>query len=135
MPLFELSSSGIQPVDGTSFAPERIGERDGLQRVLRDNIDVIVPGGMVIAEEFADWEDSRRRIDLLCLDAAANLVVVELKRTSDSPHLELQAIRYAAMVATMTFEQAAPRPRTVPGATWQAECRGGSDASDLPWLG
>ena len=33
------------------------------------------------------------------------LVVVELKRTSDGGHMELQALRYAAMVSTMTFDQ------------------------------
>jgi RecB family endonuclease NucS len=61
---------------------------------------------MVVAEEFCDWDDSRRRIDLLALDKSANLVVVELKRSEDGGHMDLQAIRYAAMVSTMTFEQA-----------------------------
>jgi hypothetical protein len=60
----------------------------------------------VLAEEFGDWEDSLRRIDLLCLDRDANLVVVELKRTQDGGHMELQAIRYAAMVSSMTLDQA-----------------------------
>jgi hypothetical protein len=55
--------------------------------------------------EFGDWEDSRRRIDLLGLDRDANLVVIELKRTEDGGHMELQAIRYAAMVSTLTFEK------------------------------
>lgn len=38
---------------------------------------------------------------------AANLVVIELKRTEEGGRMELQAIRYAAMVSTMTFDQAA----------------------------
>ncbi len=50
-------------------------------------------------------EDSRRRIDLLGLDKEANLVIIELKRTEDGGHMELQAIRYAAMVSTLTFEK------------------------------
>ena len=33
-------------------------------------------------------------------------MVIELKRTDDGGHMELQAIRYAAMVSTMTFERA-----------------------------
>jgi len=41
----------------------------------------------------------------LCLDKSANVVVVELKRTEDGGHMELQAIRYAAMVASMTLDR------------------------------
>jgi hypothetical protein len=33
-------------------------------------------------------------------------VVVELKRDEDGGHMELQALRYAAMVSAMTFDQA-----------------------------
>jgi hypothetical protein len=57
----------------------------------------------VVAEEFGEWEDSKRRIDLLGVDADANLVVIELKRSEDGGHMDLQAIRYSAMVSTMTF--------------------------------
>ncbi len=61
----------------------------------------------VIAEEFGNWEDARRRIDLLALDKAGRLVVIELKRTDDGGHMELQAIRYAAMVSSMGFTEVA----------------------------
>ena len=42
--------------------------------------------------------------NLLAIDRDANLVVVELKRDS-STHMELQALRYAAMVAPLSFAQ------------------------------
>lgn len=106
MALYELDGTEIREIAETTFAARNILERGDLQRLLREKIDVIVPDAIVLAEEFGDWEDSRRRIDLLCLDDDANLVVVELKRTDDGGHMDLQAIRYAAMVSTMTFDGA-----------------------------
>jgi len=61
---------------------------------------------MILAEEFGSWDESMRRIDLLGLDKECRLVVIELKRTDDGGHMELQAIRYAAMVSSMSFDQA-----------------------------
>lgn len=106
MALYEIKSGGIVSVTPTSFGLEHVRERGDLQRVLRTNIKVVCPDTMVLAEEFCDWDDSRRRIDLLALDKNANLVIVELKRSEDGGHMDLQAIRYAAMVSTMTFDQA-----------------------------
>ena len=106
MPIYELRQDAIEKLPETSFAEQSVLERGHLQHVLRSAIDVIAPGTMVLAEEFGDWEASYRRIDLLGLDKNADLVVIELKRTEDGGHMELQAIRYAAMVSTMTFARA-----------------------------
>src|SRR6266849_103872 len=105
MPLYRYSSGSLDPVDRTSLAAEKIRERQDLQRALRQRIDVLGEDLLVVAEEYAMFEDSRRRIDLLALDRAGTLVVIELKRTDDGGHMELQALRYAAMVSTMTLEQ------------------------------
>ena len=60
----------------------------------------------MIALEFGERGEARTtRIDLLCLSRDAGLVVVEIKRTQDGGHMELQAIRYAAMVSSMTLDQ------------------------------
>ena len=90
----------------TSFGQEGVLEREDLQRILRDQPDILEPGLFVITEEFGDWADSNRRIDLLCLDAGGRLVVVELKRGETGEHMDLQSIRYAAMVSTITLQQA-----------------------------
>lgn len=105
MPIFEITQSAIKRLNETTFGAAGVKERADLQRLLRTNIEVISPDTLVISEEFGEWEDSRRRIDLLALDRDANLVVIELKRTEDGGHMELQAIRYAAMVSTLTFEK------------------------------
>ena len=106
MPLYEMTNDSFRAIAESTFTDLKIRERDDLQRLLRVQIDVLDGDLYVLTEEFSDWEDSRRRIDLLAIDRDANLVVIELKRTPDGGHMELQAIRYAAMVSTMTFERA-----------------------------
>jgi hypothetical protein len=105
MAIYEITKDHIRVVTETSFGRAGVRERGDLQRLLREQIQIVSPDTLVIAEEFGDWQDSRRRIDLLGLDNKANLVVIELKR-EDGAHMELQAVRYAAMVSQMTFEQA-----------------------------
>ena len=106
MPIFELGDESIVPVEQTSFASTGHRERDDLQRILRDQIEVVASDVLIIAEEFGEWSDSRRRIDLLGIDKKANLVVIELKRTDDGGHMELQALRYSGMISTLTAKQA-----------------------------
>ncbi|WP_432573669.1 hypothetical protein [Kineococcus sp. SYSU DK005] len=105
MALYEMTAQrDLVDIPASTFAAEGIRERDDLQRALRENITVLGEDLLVVAEEFGDF-DVRRRIDLLAVDRTARLVVIELKRTEDGGHMELQALRYAAMISAMTFEQ------------------------------
>ncbi|MFZ8768316.1 hypothetical protein LCE44_00150 [Vibrio harveyi] len=106
MSLYNISNKNLTALTQTTFAAEGLQERQDLQEALKGCIDAIAPDCLVISEEFSDWEDSRRRIDLLAIDRNANLVVIELKRDEIGAHMELQALRYAAMISTMTFDKA-----------------------------
>jgi hypothetical protein len=114
MPLFDMTEvrddlqitkESLVKVPRTTFAEQNMQERTHLQVALRDHIELIGDDLYVVAEEFGDFEGVNRRIDLLCVDRECRLIVVELKRTADGGHMELQALRYAAMVSTMTFAQ------------------------------
>ena len=105
MPIYNISTNGITKIPQTNFQTNGILERNHLQKFLRDKIDIISEDTLIISEEFSDWDDSRKRIDLLGIDKEANLVVIELKRTDTGDHMELQALRYASMVSTMNFEK------------------------------
>ncbi len=106
MPLYELTPDCFRQIRKTSFVDLKLRERDDLQRLLRNQIEILGEDLYVLTEEFSDWEDSRCRIDLLAIDLDANLVVIELKRTNDGGHMELQSLRYASMVSAMTFQRA-----------------------------
>lgn len=106
MSLFHIKNKSLSAVNKTNFQSAGITERYDLQQALKNNIASIAPDCLVISEEFSDWEDSRRRIDLLAIDKSANLVVIELKRDETGSHMELQSLRYAGMISTMTFEKA-----------------------------
>lgn len=103
--LYDMTSGSLTAVTKTSFQAEKVLERTHLQAAVRDHISVLGDDLLVIAEEFGDFEATHRRIDLLCIDKSARLVVVELKRTEDGGHMELQALRYSAMVSVMTFDE------------------------------
>lgn len=108
MALYKIENQKIYPIERTTFAQQSLKERTNLQKMLKEQIGVISPDTLIVAEEFGDWEDSRRRIDLLGVDKDANLIVIELKRTEDGGHMELQSIRYAAMISTLTFDKLVP---------------------------
>src|SRR5437016_2974838 len=80
MPIYRLTNDAITALPKTSYADRGVKERADLQRLLKSNIAVVAPDVLVLCEEFGDWDDSKRRIDLLGIDRNACLVVIELKR-------------------------------------------------------
>ncbi len=125
--LYQMSNqnTGFEKVDETSLGNEGILERQDLQRIIRDQPEVIEPGLFIVAEEYSNWAESGKSIDLLGIGKDRNLVVVELKRGDSGEHMELQAIRYAAMAANMTLGQIVDAHRQY------LEIRGlGEDAQD-----
>ena len=101
--LYEMTNKTLTGIGRTSFHDEKISEAD-LQEALREHPEFIEDGLFIISDEFSDWEDSGRSIDLLCIDSDGNLVVVELKR-GRGEHMELQTIRYAAMMANSSTQR------------------------------
>ncbi len=106
MPLYQIKNQQkeLRQVKPSTFADVNMRERQELQALLRDNFDAIAPDILIFSEEFSSWQESLRRVDLLGLDKDANLIVIELKRVEEGGHMELQAIRYAAMLSGLDFD-------------------------------
>lgn len=106
MPIYKVENDRFIELDFTTFENEKIYEVRNLQKYLSNSISVIDPELLVISTEFSEWEDSRRSIDILCVDSDGNLVVIEIKRTQDGGFMDLQILRYSSMIAKMKFEKA-----------------------------
>lgn len=104
MPIFEIADDSLILMEPTTFTDLGLTEREDIQKLVKGNLDVLGEPLLLLSEEYGNWDDSRRRLDLLCLDQDGNLIVVELKR-DDSVHMELQAIRYGAMVSSISFDE------------------------------
>ena len=65
MPIFEINQDKLDRLQPTSFSSQGLRERGDLQRLLRDQVEIIAPEVLIVSEEFGEWEDSKRRIDLL----------------------------------------------------------------------
>lgn len=74
MPLYEIEDGHrLMHIQHKTFQEVDLKERQHLQALLRDNISAISPDLLIIDEEFTNWTDSNRRIDLLALDRDVNL--------------------------------------------------------------
>lgn len=104
MALYEVRDGGLVEQLPSDFASLGLRERQDLQAYLFHNVAVLGDDLKVVAQEYGSWEDARRRLDLLAIDREGHLVVIELKRTNEGGHAELQALRYASMIAAMTFD-------------------------------
>ena len=94
----------------TTFTALDMQEPRDLEPLLMTNIEAIAPGTMIIENQSSPWSDSNKLIDILAIDKHANLVVIELKR-DDARDADLQALRYAAMISNMTFDELTERHR------------------------
>lgn len=106
MAIYGFDGETFETINKTNFTSEGILERKHIQAALKNRIEIISPDCLIISEEFSDWSDSKRRIDLLGINKSGDVVVIELKRTETGEQMELQALRYAAMVSTLTFRKA-----------------------------
>lgn len=108
--IFSISSNldKASKITETSFSGLNIWERQHIEEWVRTNPEMLGEDLLVVSIEFDRFSNSNDRLDVLALDRSGNLVVVELKRDSAAGYADLQAIRYAAMVSSMTVEVLIP---------------------------
>jgi alkylated DNA nucleotide flippase Atl1 len=106
--LFELPGNQLaatpKPVDPESFAHLRVLEVQHIEKWLAAVPEVLGEELLVVTTQFAGFDKTKERSDILALDRAARLVVIELKRDVSGSRQDLQALRYAAYCATLSLD-------------------------------
>lgn len=95
--------------DGGSLqemASSRLDREDRLEKWIKQDVSVLEPAGaglLIIGEQVETAYG--KRIDLLCINADGNLVIVELKRDKTPREVTAQALDYASWVQGLDSKQ------------------------------
>lgn len=108
--IFSISNGldKAEKITEATFVGLNIWERKHIEEWVRSNPEILGEDLLILTTEFDRFVNSTDRLDVLALDRDGNLVVVELKRDSAAGYSDLQAIRYAAMVSSMTIDKLLP---------------------------
>jgi alkylated DNA nucleotide flippase Atl1 len=96
------SPKAIEP---SSFYGLGALEVQDVERWIRAQPSLLGEELLIVASQFAGFDRTKDRPDLLALDGDGKLVVIEIKRDKSGSGQDLQALRYAAYVSTLQAEQ------------------------------
>lgn len=103
--LFNVGGEGaVDSIPTQKLAELGLRERDDLQEWVIDEPRILDEKLLIVTSEYAGFEDTLDRLDVLALDRAGKLVVVELKRDRADRTTDLQALKYASFCSTLTAE-------------------------------
>ena len=92
-------------IDESRFSELGIWERTHMERWIAKYPQILGEELLTITTEYAKFDKTNNRLDILAIDVDGKLVVIELKRDIADKFVDLQAIHYAAYCSTLNLEQ------------------------------
>lgn len=105
MYLIDKENNRIKEVTKTTFSELGFSERANLQEWLADNPKALGEDLLIIQKEFAGFNDTKERLDLLALDKQGNLVVIENKLDDSGRDVTWQVLKYASYCSSLRASQ------------------------------
>ena len=96
----DIQNKDLIKLEKTTFFNEKLRERYDIQEWVEKKPEIIEENLLIIGKEVPLPSDIR--IDLLAIDKAANLVIIELKRDDSGRNVDWQAIKYASYCSNFT---------------------------------
>jgi hypothetical protein len=100
--LWKVSDQDLEPVNGTTFTDLKWKEQH-LEDWIERKPEILGEPLLIIGRQ-VQVSGVDNRLDLLAIDRAGNLVVIEVKRDTADVPADFQALRYAAAVANWSYE-------------------------------
>lgn len=106
MYIIDVKDKTSKKIPETTFSEIGLKERNDIQEWIANNPGILEYSQdlLIIQKEFDGFSDTERRLDLLALDAAGNLVIIENKRDDTGKDVVWQAINYASFCSTLSRE-------------------------------
>ncbi len=102
--MFRINSSTnrISKISKMKFSEIGVSERNHLQEWLANQPDALGEELLIIQKEFDGFDDTRERLDLLAIDKAGALVIIENKLDDSGRDVVWQALKYASYCSTLS---------------------------------
>ena len=88
-----------------TFSELNLKERPNLQEWIAKDPNCLGEALLIIQKEFAGFDETRERLDLLALDENGSLVIIENKLDDTGKDVVWQAIKYSSYCSTLTTSQ------------------------------
>lgn len=92
----------ITKIEAVRFSDLGFGEREHLQEWLANAPSALGEELLIIQKEFAGFDDTKERLDLLALDKEGFLVVIENKLDNSGRDVVWQSLKYASYCSTLS---------------------------------
>ncbi len=99
------TSNRIEPLQVKTFTELGFSERHHLQEWLAHHPEALGEPLLIIQKEFAGFEDTKERLDLLALDQSGRLVIIENKLDDSGRDVVWQALKYASYCSWLKKDQ------------------------------
>lgn len=104
----ERSTNNLSSLHEVSFSSLGFTERNNLQEWIAKNPQILTRDNddelLIIQKEFAGFDETKERLDLLALDKKGNLVIIENKLDDSGRDVIWQALKYAGYCANLRQE-------------------------------
>lgn len=102
MYLIDRHSNKINKLEKKTFSELEFGERKHLQEWIAKDPTCLGEELLIIQKEFNGFNDTNERLDLLALDKAGNIVVIENKLDDSGKDVTWQIIKYASYCSSLS---------------------------------